>query len=158
MELGAISAHRTVVLEGCDGVGKSTLAQRLAVDFGFTIVHSARTPDGVSLAERYQRILSRPERLALDRSFVSELVYGPLRHGGSRLTDTDACALATLVARRDGVLAHLIAPASVVRARLLARDGPAAASLADIESLITAYEQVVTTLAPYLHVVRLDTR
>lgn len=55
MELGGISAHRTVVLEGCDGVGKSTLAQQLARDFGFTIVHSARTPDGINLAERYCR-------------------------------------------------------------------------------------------------------
>jgi thymidylate kinase len=82
MELGVISAHQTVVLEGCDGVGKSTLAQQLARDLGFTIVHSTRTPNGVDLAERYQQILSRPERLALDRSFVSELVYGPLHHGG----------------------------------------------------------------------------
>jgi MoxR-like ATPase len=82
MELGVISAHRTVVLEGGDGVGKSTLAQQLARDLGFTIVHSARTPDGVDLAERYQQILSRLERLVLDRSFVSELVYGALRHGG----------------------------------------------------------------------------
>jgi broad-specificity NMP kinase len=158
MELDDISAYRTVVLEGCDGVGKSTLARELARDFGFTIVHSARTPDGINLAERYQRILSQPGRLALDRSFVSELVYGPLRHGGSRLTDTDACDLAALVASREGVLMHLTAPASVIRARLLARDGPAAASPADIEFLIAAYERVVTTLAPYLPVVRFDTQ
>jgi hypothetical protein len=158
MELGLISAHRTVVLEGCDGVGKSTLAQRLAFDFGFTIIHSARTPDGVDLAERYQQILSRPGRLVLDRSFVSELVYGPLQHRGSRLTDADACGLATLVARRDGILAHLTAPAPLIRARLLARDGPGAASLTDIESLIMAYECVVTRLAPHLPVVRLDTQ
>jgi predicted ATPase len=158
MELGDISAYRTVVLEGCDGVGKSTLARELARNFGFTIVHSARTPDGINLAERYQRILSQPGRLALDRSFVSELVYGPLRHGGSHLTDTDARDLATLVARREGVLVHLTAPASVIRARLLARDSLAAASPADIEILITAYERVVTTLAPYLPVVRLDTQ
>jgi hypothetical protein len=158
MELGDIPAHRTVVLEGCDGVGKSTLAQRLALDFGFTIVHSARTPDGVNLAERYRQILSRPGRLALDRSFVSELVYGPMHHGASRLTDAEACDLAALVAHRDGVLAHLTAPASVIRARLLVRDAPTAASPADIESLITAYERVVTTLAPYVPVVRLDTK
>ncbi len=157
MELGDIPAHRTVVLEGCDGVGKSTLAQRLAYDHGFVVVHSGRTPDGVDLAERYRQILARPGRLALDRSFVSELVYGPLLHGGSRLTDAHAGDLAALVARRDGVLAHLIAPASVIRARLLVRDGPAAASPTDIKSLITAYERVVTTLAPYLPVVRLDT-
>jgi hypothetical protein len=46
----------------------------------------------------------------------------------------------------------------VVRARLLARDGPLAASLADIEALITAYERVATTFAAYLPVVLLDTR
>ncbi len=156
MELSTIPVHRTVVLEGCDGVGKSTLAQRLASDHGFTIVHSGRTPDGVDLAERYQQILSQPGRLALDRSFVSELVYGPLRHGGSRLTDTDAYDLAVLVARRDGVLVHLTAAASTIRARLLLRDGPLAASLADIESVITAYERVIPTLAAYLRVVRLE--
>ncbi|MGH3856444.1 MAG: hypothetical protein ACRDR6_23745 [Pseudonocardiaceae bacterium] len=139
-------------------MGKSTLAQRLACDHGFVVVHSGRTPDGVNLAERYQKILSRPGRLALDRSFVSELVYGPLHHGGSRLTDADAGDLAALVARRDGVLAYLTAPASLIRARLLVRDGPAATSPADIEFLITAYERVVTTLAPYLPVVRLDTQ
>jgi hypothetical protein len=157
MEFSTIPARRTVVLEGCDGVGKSTLAQRLASDHGFTVVHSGRTPDGVDLAERYRQILSQPGRLALDRSFVSELVYGPLRHGGSRLTDAGAYDLAALVARRDGVLVHLTAPAWVVRARLLVRDGQLAASLADIESVITAYERVVTAFAAYLPVVRFDT-
>ena len=116
------------------------------------------TPDGVDLAERYRQILSQPGRLALDRSFVSELVYGPLRHGGSRLTDVEAYDLAALVARRDGVLVHLTATASAIRARLLVRDGPAAACLADIKSLITAYERVVATFTAYLPVVRLDTR
>jgi len=157
MQLGDIPAHRTVVLEGCDGAGKTSLAERLARDHGFAIVHSGRTPDGVDLAERYRQILIRPGRLALDRSFVSELVYGPLRHGGSRLADADVGDLATVVARRDGVLVHLTAPASVLRARLLVRDGAAAANLADIGSLLTAYEHVVTTLAAYLPVVRLET-
>ena len=62
------------------------------------------------------------------------------------------------VARRDGVLVHLTAPATTVHARLRVRDGATAASLTDIESLITAYERVVTTLVPYLPIVRIDTR
>lgn len=158
MELSDVVDHRTVVLEGCDGVGKSTLAEQLASGHGFTIVHSGRTPDGVNLTQRYRRILARPGRLALDRSFVSELVYGPLRHGGSRLTDSEAFELADLVARRDGVLVHLTAPALTIRARLLVREGPAAASLADIESLISTYERVVAEFAPRLPVVRIDSR
>ncbi len=110
MELSAIPAHQTVVLEGCDGVGKSTLAQQLASDHGFTIVHSGRTPDGVDLAERYRQILSQPGRLALDRSFVSELVYGPLRHGGSRLTDIES-----LITAYERVVPTFAAHLTVVR-------------------------------------------
>ncbi len=157
MQLGDIPAHRTVLLEGCDGAGKTSLAERLASDHGFAIVHSGRTPDGVDLVERYRQILARPGRLALDRSFASELVYGPLRHGGSRLADADVTDLATAVARRDGVLVHLAAPASVLRARLLVRDGATAASLVDIESLLSAYGHVVTILSAYLPVIRLET-
>lgn len=157
MELGDLPAHQTIVLEGCDGAGKSTLATRLASGYGFAVVHSSRTPDGIDLAERYRQILARPGRLALDRSFISELVYGPLRHGASRLSDVEARDLAVAVARRDGVLVHLIAPASAIRARLLARDGSAAANLADIKALLAAYERVVTTFAPYLPVWTLET-
>jgi hypothetical protein len=52
---------------------------------------------------------------------------------------------------------HLIAPASAIRARLLIRDGSAAANFADIEALLAAYKRVVTTFAPYLPVWTLET-
>ncbi|MFD7896955.1 hypothetical protein [Streptomyces sp. NPDC059743] len=52
MNIDEIAGHyQTLVLEGCDGVGKSTLAQRLSTNHGFTVVHSPRTPDHLDLAE-----------------------------------------------------------------------------------------------------------
>ncbi|RSN69765.1 hypothetical protein [Actinomadura sp. WAC 06369] len=78
--------HEVIVLEGCDGVGTTTLATKLAQHHGFQLVHATRTPDGVDLAERYRTILAIPGRIILDRCFISELVYGPLLHGRSRLT------------------------------------------------------------------------
>ncbi|GAA5707333.1 MULTISPECIES: hypothetical protein [Streptomyces] len=80
-----ITGHRTVVIEGGDGVGKSTLAKLLVAQHGFISVHSPRTPDHQDLVSRYRELLARPGRLVLDRSFLSELVYGPLYRGHSRL-------------------------------------------------------------------------
>ena len=88
--LTAAAGYEVVVLEGCDGTGKTTLATALAVRHGYTVMHFGRTPGKVDLAARYRSVLSRPGRIVLDRSFISELVYGPLRHGRSRLSMTAA--------------------------------------------------------------------
>ncbi|WP_245689349.1 ATP-binding protein [Streptomyces chattanoogensis] len=73
--------HQTLVLEGCDGVGKSTLGERLSTDYGFAVVHSPKTPDHLDLASRDRSILAGAGRILLDRCFISELVYGPLHRG-----------------------------------------------------------------------------
>jgi hypothetical protein len=68
--------------------GKSTWAAALAANRGYAVMHAARSPEGTDLFAKYLAILARPEPLVLDRSLVSELVYGPLAHGRSRLTLT----------------------------------------------------------------------
>lgn len=80
------AGYEVVVLEGCDGAGKTTLATTLATHRGYVVVHSGRTPDDVDLLARYCSILAAPGKIVLDRSFISELVYGPLQYGRSRLT------------------------------------------------------------------------
>lgn len=151
------AAHQTFALDGCDGAGKTTLARHLADLHGFTVVHSARTPDHVDLTARYRQILAAPGRIFLDRCFVSELVYGPLRHGRSRITLDDAVSLAAAVVARDGALVHLTGLPTALHARLLARDGDTAAGLAEVEELVAAYERVFTVIAASVPVIRLDT-
>lgn len=160
MNLDQLAAqYRTLALDGSDGAGKTTLAHQLAAGHGFTVHHSARTPDGVSLIARYRRILAAPGPLVLDRCFVSELVYGPRYHGRSRITLGQAIELAEAVAARDGALVHLTGQPAVIHGRLLARDGRTAASMDEVKALVTAYEQVFDTLAEALpgRVIRLDT-
>ncbi|OLT19779.1 hypothetical protein BJF79_47595, partial [Actinomadura sp. CNU-125] len=117
--------HEVIVLEGCDGVGKTTLATKLAHHHGYQHLHATRTPDGIDLAERYRTILATPGRLVLDRCFISELVYGPLLHGRSRLTLEQVCDLTAAVGSREGLLVHLTAPPETIAARLHQRDGTA---------------------------------
>ncbi|MER6383657.1 hypothetical protein [Streptomyces sp. NPDC001250] len=150
------AAHRTIVIEGCDGARKSTLATRLAREHGFTVIHCPRTPDSVSLLQRYLGVLTRPGRLVLDRSFISELAYGPLYRGRSRITWDEARTLAKAVVNRDGVFLHLTASTAVIQTRLLNRDKEAPLP-EEIAALLAAYQTVFATLAESVPVMTLDT-
>ncbi|MFF8919373.1 hypothetical protein ACF08M_40345 [Streptomyces sp. NPDC015032] len=149
-----LAAYRTLALEGCDGAGKSTLATRLADQHGFTVVHSPRTPDSLDLIARYRELLALPGRLILDRCFISELVYGPLYRDTSRITWAQAHDLAKAVANRDGALCHLTAPAEVIRARLMARDGEAPTH-AQVAALLAGYISVFQRLGERVPVITL---
>lgn len=150
------ATYRIVAVDGTDGTGKTTLVNRLRAEHGFTIIHSARTPDGVDLPARYRRILTMPGPLALDRCFVSELVYGPLFHGRSRITWDEAVDLAHTFTARRGVLVHVTASAETIRNRLLARDATNP-DLAALDELRANYELVFTGLAEHVPVIRFDT-
>ncbi|MFF2331435.1 MULTISPECIES: hypothetical protein [unclassified Streptomyces] len=156
MNLDEIVGYQTVVLEGCDGVGKSTLGERLSAHHGFTMVHSPRTPDHLNLASRYRTILDGTGKILFDRCFISELVYGPLHRGRSRINWSEAIDLAESVITRSGLLVHLTASPAVIHQRLLSRDGEAI-SLEEITAVVTGYERVFSTLADYTRVLTLDT-
>jgi predicted ATPase len=130
--------YEVIVLEGCDGIGKTTLATALSEGHGYQRMHATRTPEGVDLAERYRAILRLQGRLVLDRCFISELVYGPLLHGYSRLTLAQAVVLSRFVAARNGVLVHLTGRPVEIRTRLQARDG-ISPDLDHLQKLIRGY-------------------
>jgi hypothetical protein len=119
-------------------------------------VHSGRTADGVDLVSRYRSILAVPGKIVLDRSFISELVYGPLQYGRSRLTASDAAELAFLVAARRGVLVHLTGLPVTIAARLGARDG-SAPPVERIRALTDAYRDVFAALAGTAPIITADT-
>ncbi|WP_129839482.1 hypothetical protein [Streptomyces sp. RFCAC02] len=150
------TTHDTLVLEGPDGVGKSTLAERFAVQHGFRVIHSPRTPDHLDLATRYREILSGAGRILFDRCFISELVYGPLHRGRSRITWSEALDLAESVINRKGLFVHLTAPPPVIHQRLLDRDGESV-GLGEVAALVTGYQRVFTTLADYTKVLTFGT-
>ncbi len=152
----ATSRYEVVVLEGCDGTGKTTIASALAGRHGYFVVHSARPPEGTDLAGHYRSILALPGKIALDRSFISELIYGPAKYGRSRLSAPDAAELAFRVADSGGVLVHLTGCPDVIAARLRARDGYAP-PLERIGALIEAYREVFDALSGAALTITCDT-
>ena len=71
-----------IIIEGIDGTGKTTLAEELT-KLGYEKYHLSYEEKS---EEGYLRILQKDTHsLVLDRSFISELVYGPILRNFSRI-------------------------------------------------------------------------
>lgn len=97
-----------IVIEGADGVGKTTLCRTLAshaTDQGWPVtqLHAGPPVPGTLLIDQYERplvalreaCLSATEVVILDRWHLGEQVYGPMLRGKNQLTDAqfDHCEL-----------------------------------------------------------------
>jgi len=101
------------------------------------------------------RILTEPGRLVLDRCFVSELVYGPLRHGGSRLAWNDAIEFSEILAAGEGAFLHLTGVPATIRHRLIDRGDTNPPAQSELDALVTSYQRVFNILgshAPVIHI------
>ena len=75
-----------LILEGPDGGGKTTLAKSM---HGAVYHHEGLPPDSVNLTDYYLGLVaaarSRGEPCVFDRLAMSEIVYGPVLRGASRI-------------------------------------------------------------------------
>lgn len=74
-----------IIIEGLDGVGKTTLVNYFATQ-GMKKHHFDYDVNNMDLFSKYMRVLQEEDlNLVLDRSFISEMVYGPVLRGKSKL-------------------------------------------------------------------------
>lgn len=155
---------RAIFVEGADGTGKTSLA-RLICQQGYRLYHFGynehRTGHDVKVLYRNLIEASRNRRIVMDRSFISEEVYGGVLRGGSRLCKGDLHELLNLLKEFRTLVVYLYAPKSV----LLQRTGQKArGSQQDAEmlgrnlpSLESKYREILNFVQHYIPVRRVDT-
>ncbi|KKL13373.1 hypothetical protein LCGC14_2526420, partial [marine sediment metagenome] len=77
-----------VLLEGADGVGKSTLAKELCGEYGYDYLHFL-IPDEHPVDYWFKELVKIKRPTVIDRLHLSEDAYGPIFRGGSQLSDLD---------------------------------------------------------------------
>lgn len=75
-----------IVIEGLDGVGKTTLVDYF-VNMGMRKYHFDYDEKNMDLFTKYMKVLNeKTDILVFDRSFISEMVYGPVLRNNCKLS------------------------------------------------------------------------
>ena len=159
-DAGAIGGVRTVILEGVDGAGKSTLAKRLQA-WGFRLERVSHNP-GLSTDSLFRFHAGLLEgtpasRTCLDRSFMSEEVYGHALRGSSRFEKSEIRRLLSLARDRSALVVYLTADKATCIARRQACKEDAEVLTHHYDDLTQRYSDILDEAATFVPVLRLDT-
>lgn len=107
-----------VILEGCDGTGKTTLAKILAEKYGLDICHC--TQHDAADYDFYRQTL-RKENVVWDRHTLGELIYPEIFGRAPRIGTEDARLLMHSAKLGDVKIFVLTADIDIIHKRLLNR-------------------------------------
>lgn len=106
-----------IIIEGIDGVGKTTLVYYLET-LGFKKYHFDYDIKNLDSLSKYMKILLlEDDYIVLDRSFISEMVYGPVIRGISKLSIEAYTNLLISYKNADAKIIYLTAPKEVLLQR-----------------------------------------
>lgn len=145
-----IGGIKRVIFEGIDGAGKTTMAEMFS-KIGFQKFHARYHPEISELYSfYYNEILEKSEnqRMVLDRSFISEMVYGPILRGKSRLSITQFKRLLEKLRNQHTLLVYLYTPLEI----LLKRKKDKAIPVEHYPLLSKEYEKVLKIVKPFMPV------
>lgn len=106
------------VLEGPDGTGKTTLAEYMAAQHGFTYAHCG-PPETDAVDFYLDRLRENEGPVVSDRLHVGSWVYGTAFRNGPDMTDYEEWALEGYLLARGTVLVYCIVARDVVEQNLV---------------------------------------
>lgn len=139
-----------ILLEGPDGAGKTTLADRLAVAvqhrFGSEPIrmHSGpptRTPDEEYIG-RLEPYDVRAKIIA-DRWHLGEMVYGPIFRGESKLTLDSCHHIEQYLMARGALLIYVNPPFETLKTRLQTRGDDMVEDTSQLGHIVKGYKRVL---------------
>lgn len=110
-----------LIIEGCDGVGKTTLVKLLAEKYGLDVCHCTQY-DPADFA--FYKQTARKENIIWDRHTIGELIYPQVFNRKQQISPEDARIVLSYARENGGKVFVLTAPNHEIRKRLLARNVP----------------------------------
>lgn len=141
-----------IIVEGIDGVGKSSFVESMST-YDYKRHHFEYDQKRMDLFSKYETVLDKSdERTALDRSFVSEMVYGPVIRGFSKISDVQFIQLLKLYQNAGFKLFYLHASRECLLQRRASDEADFYMLKKYYEELSSQYEKIIDICSNYLDV------
>lgn len=153
------------IIEGPDGAGKTTLVEQIKKSHMNAKVLHFGAPQTPEEADNYYKVYAEAinakrddEVLIFDRSWYSDMVYGPVMRNRQEMTQEHADMLsAMVVACGGGIIIYCTAPIKVLWARCQRRGETYLQNQAQLQAISVGYSKVMAENVRFLPVVRYDT-
>ena len=153
------------IIEGPDGAGKTTLVEQIKKSHMNAKVLHFGAPQTPEEADNYYKVyagainaMRDDEVLIFDRSWYSDMVYGPVMRNRHEMTQEHADMLsAMVVARGGGIIIYCTAPIKVLWSRCQRRGETYLQNQAQLQAISIGYRKVMAENVRFLPVVRYDT-
>lgn len=106
-----------IIIEGADGAGKTTLANTIQKQTGYMLLHRTQpktAADKERMMSEYVEVIKAGKNCILDRSWYSEMVYGPVMRDASIISYPQMYALERMLAKHGAIIIHCTAKESTL--------------------------------------------
>lgn len=146
-----------IILEGLDGVGKTTIGKYLS-KYNYNIYYFPFDEKSNDIEEKYLRLLkSDTSKMILDRSFISELVYGPILRKKCRLNKEKLENILRRYKEVKPIVIYMKANKKDLLERRKNDDKDFSILSNKFEKLNNRYDKVMRVIGQYLDVVEINT-
>lgn len=146
-----------IIIEGLDGVGKTTLVDYL-VNQGMKKYHFDYDAKNMDLYSKYLTVLKDENpNIVLDRSFISEMVYGPVLRNNCKLELEQYKKLLLLYKQRGASLIYLTAPKYILLERRKNEEPDYEMILNHYDKLHNQYNDIIDYSENFIDVFKFDT-
>ena len=94
-----------IIIEGPDGSGKTTLANKLAKRTGYMLLHRSQPKseeEKKKMMAEYLQVIDSGENVIMDRCWYSEMVYGPVMRDASVISYPEMYELEKRICKKGG--------------------------------------------------------
>lgn len=145
-----------LIIEGIDGVGKTTLVEYLQ-SYGMKKYHFDYDSKNMDLFSKYMKVLlENDSELVLDRSFISEMVYGPVIRNKCKLSLEDYTKILIAYKNAGAKIIYLTAPKDVLLKRRNDEKSDYEVIANHYEELNKKYDEIMEYSSKFIDVIAIN--
>lgn len=147
-----------IIIEGPDGSGKTTLAEKLHKQTKYPIVHMSQPnseEEKKLMLGEYLQTVRNGKNMIFDRCWYSEMVYGPIMRGGSAISYPDMYMLEEQLAKAGAIIIYATGPKAALWQRCQKRGEDYITARSDFNAICENFDKIMS-IPHHIPVVRYE--